>query len=116
MNVVVAEEHRGLGVGKQVMRAAMSRAVHHWGAQRLYTHVEADNEVRLVRGAKGAVGFRCGGLAECMAAPACPLLLTVNIKHSLLCVCPCMLARLPTACTAAVGLRSTARRPSTQTH
>jgi ribosomal protein S18 acetylase RimI-like enzyme len=46
LNVVVAEEHRGLGVGKRVMLAAMSRAVNHWGAQRLYTHVEADNEVR----------------------------------------------------------------------
>lgn len=46
LNVVVAEEQRGLGVGKRVMRAAMSRAVSHWGAQRLYTHVEADNEVR----------------------------------------------------------------------
>lgn len=45
LNVVVSEEHRGQGVGKQVMRAAMSRAVQHWGAQRLYTHVEADNEV-----------------------------------------------------------------------
>jgi hypothetical protein len=24
----------------------MAQAVHAWGAQRLYTHVEADNEVR----------------------------------------------------------------------
>jgi len=45
LNVVVAEEYRGLGVGKQVMQAAINRAVRHWGAQRLYTHVEADNEV-----------------------------------------------------------------------
>lgn len=45
LNVVVAEEHRGLGVGKQVMQAAINRAVRHWGAERLYTHVEADNEV-----------------------------------------------------------------------
>jgi ribosomal protein S18 acetylase RimI-like enzyme len=45
LNVVVAENIRGQGVGKRVMRAAMHRAVKHWGAERLYTHVEADNEV-----------------------------------------------------------------------
>ena len=45
LNVVVNEGHRGMGVGKRVMRAAMARAVNHWGSQRLYTHVEADNEV-----------------------------------------------------------------------
>eukprot|EP00882_Tetradesmus_deserticola_P014843 GHRQ01015796.1.p6 GENE.GHRQ01015796.1~~GHRQ01015796.1.p6 ORF type:complete len:112 (+),score=41.17 GHRQ01015796.1:326-661(+) len=45
LNVVVAEEWRGQGIGKALMRAAMSQAVHVWGALRLYTHVEADNEV-----------------------------------------------------------------------
>lgn len=45
LNVVVADDLRGQGVGKALMRAAMARAVHAWGAQRLYTHVEADNEV-----------------------------------------------------------------------
>jgi ribosomal protein S18 acetylase RimI-like enzyme len=49
LNVVVAEEQRGRGVGRAVMRAAMARGMHHWGAQRLYTHVEADNEVGAVR-------------------------------------------------------------------
>jgi hypothetical protein len=34
------------GVGKQLMRAAMASAIRQWQAQRLYTHVEADNEVR----------------------------------------------------------------------
>jgi ribosomal protein S18 acetylase RimI-like enzyme len=45
LNVVVAEDCRGRGVGTQLMQAAMQRAVHVWQAQRLYTHVEADNEV-----------------------------------------------------------------------
>lgn len=47
LNVVVAEAARGQGIGKRLMRAAMARAVGCWGAARLYTHVEADNEVRL---------------------------------------------------------------------
>ncbi|PNH00670.1 hypothetical protein TSOC_009071, partial [Tetrabaena socialis] len=52
LNVVVREDVRGQGVGRALMRAAMARAVHSWGAQQLYTHVEADNEVafRLYRG------------------------------------------------------------------
>lgn len=45
LNVVVAEDARGRGVGKRLMRAAMARAVGSWGAARLYTHVEAGNEV-----------------------------------------------------------------------
>lgn len=46
MQVVVDEEKRGQGVGKALMRAAMTRAYDTWGADALYTHVEADNEVR----------------------------------------------------------------------
>lgn len=42
---MVSEAYRGQGIGKQLMKAAMSRAVHHWGSLRLYTHVQADNEV-----------------------------------------------------------------------
>ncbi|KAG2423292.1 hypothetical protein HXX76_015441 [Chlamydomonas incerta] len=45
LNVVVREDVRGQGLGRAIMRAAMGRAVHTWGAARLYTHVEADNEV-----------------------------------------------------------------------
>lgn len=45
LNVVVSGDHRNQGIGRHLMRAAMARAVHHWGAQRLYTHVEADNDV-----------------------------------------------------------------------
>ncbi|GFR51523.1 hypothetical protein Agub_g13939 [Astrephomene gubernaculifera] len=45
LNLVVREEARGRGLGGALMRAAMSRAVGRWGAARLYTHVEADNEV-----------------------------------------------------------------------
>ncbi|KAG2447633.1 hypothetical protein HYH02_007551 [Chlamydomonas schloesseri] len=45
LNVVVREDVRGQGLGRAIMRAAMARAVRTWGAQRLYTHVEADNEV-----------------------------------------------------------------------
>mmetsp|Transcript_10438 Transcript_10438/g.22411 ORF Transcript_10438/g.22411 Transcript_10438/m.22411 type:complete len:279 (-) Transcript_10438:1086-1922(-) len=52
LNVVVGEEQRGQGVGKALMRTAMSRAVRTWASEQLYTHVEADNEVacRLYRG------------------------------------------------------------------
>ncbi|KIY93830.1 hypothetical protein MNEG_14131 [Monoraphidium neglectum] len=45
LNVVVAEHQRGRGVGRQLMRAAMARAVRVWGATRLFTHVEAGNDV-----------------------------------------------------------------------
>lgn len=45
LNVVVAQSLRGKGLGGRLMRQAMSRAVELWGAQALYTHVEADNEV-----------------------------------------------------------------------
>ncbi|KAF5836974.1 acyl-CoA N-acyltransferase [Dunaliella salina] len=47
LNVVVEEDSRGQGVGKALMREAMSRAVKIWQAENLYTHVEADNEVAL---------------------------------------------------------------------
>lgn len=46
LNVVVAEQHRGQHVGTALMQEAMRRAVTVWHAQRLYTSVEADNEVR----------------------------------------------------------------------
>ena len=45
LNVVVEEESRGQGLGKALMKAAVQRAVQQWGAERLYTHVEATNEV-----------------------------------------------------------------------
>jgi hypothetical protein len=37
--------HIRQGLGRAIMEAAMRRAVAVWAAQRLYTHVEADNEV-----------------------------------------------------------------------
>jgi len=45
LNVVVEEESRGQGLGKALMKVAVQRAVEQWGAERLYTHVEATNEV-----------------------------------------------------------------------
>ncbi|GLI66022.1 hypothetical protein VaNZ11_009727 [Volvox africanus] len=45
LNVVVREDVRGQGLGQGIMQVAMMRAVQVWGARRLYTHVEADNEV-----------------------------------------------------------------------
>lgn len=48
LNVVVSEHVRGRGVGRRLMRAAMARAVRVWGATRLFTHVEAGNEVASV--------------------------------------------------------------------
>ncbi|GIL78907.1 hypothetical protein Vretimale_103 [Volvox reticuliferus] len=45
LNVVVREDVRGQGLGRGIMQVAMMRAVQVWGARRLYTHVEADNEV-----------------------------------------------------------------------
>jgi ribosomal protein S18 acetylase RimI-like enzyme len=47
LNVVVDEPARGRGVGRRLMAAAMARAVRVWGAARLFTHVEADNDVAL---------------------------------------------------------------------
>ncbi|MEW5320130.1 MAG: hypothetical protein WDW38_011227 [Sanguina aurantia] len=46
LNVVVEESLRGQGIGKDLMREAMKRAVHVWKAGAMYTHVEADNEQR----------------------------------------------------------------------
>lgn len=43
LNVVVAEQARGQGVGAELMRAAMRRAREAHGASRAYTHVEAGN-------------------------------------------------------------------------
>lgn len=43
---VVEESLRGQGIGKDLMHEAMKRAVHVWKAGAMYTHVEADNEVR----------------------------------------------------------------------
>lgn len=50
--MVVLEALRGQGLGRSLMRAAMYRAVHAHGSARLYTSVEADNDVavRLYRG------------------------------------------------------------------
>ncbi|KAG1672572.1 hypothetical protein FOA52_010673 [Chlamydomonas sp. UWO 241] len=45
LNVVVDDAFRGRGIGRALMRAAMRRAVDVWGAERLYTHVAADNAV-----------------------------------------------------------------------
>ncbi|MEW5304382.1 MAG: hypothetical protein WDW36_006993 [Sanguina aurantia] len=52
LNVVVEESLRGQGIGKDLMREAMKRAVHVWKAGAMYTHVEADNEAayRLYKG------------------------------------------------------------------
>lgn len=47
LNVVVAEEHRRQGVGAQLVWAAGQHAVRALGAERLYTHVDAQNEVAL---------------------------------------------------------------------
>jgi ribosomal protein S18 acetylase RimI-like enzyme len=45
LNVVVLDAVRRRGLGRELMRAAMARAVGMWRAERMYTHVEADNEV-----------------------------------------------------------------------
>ncbi|KAF6264824.1 hypothetical protein COO60DRAFT_1482715 [Scenedesmus sp. NREL 46B-D3] len=60
LNVVVSEGCRGQGIGKALMGAAMAQAVHAWGARRLYTHVEADNEVRRGRTTVCASGLYKG--------------------------------------------------------
>lgn len=44
LNVVVAADQRRRGIGRWLMLEGMARAVQVWKAQRLYTHVEADNE------------------------------------------------------------------------
>jgi ribosomal protein S18 acetylase RimI-like enzyme len=56
LNVVVEESARGRGVGRSLMEAAMARAVRVWGAARLFTHVEADNDV--ASGLYRGCGFR----------------------------------------------------------
>ena len=62
VNVVVREDSRGRGLGKMLMREAMRRSIDLWGAEHLYTHVEADNEVGGGRGVDVCVG---GGLRTC---------------------------------------------------
>lgn len=63
LNVVVDEGARGRGVGRRLMRAAMARAVRVWGASRLFTHVEAGNDV--------AMGlYRGCGFSEHSGSPA----------------------------------------------
>ena len=57
LNVVVDARARGRGVGRALMRAAMARAVGVWGATRLFTHVEAGNDV-------AAALYRGCGFAE----------------------------------------------------
>jgi RimJ/RimL family protein N-acetyltransferase len=54
LNVVVAEQARGKGVGGALMRAALARAKETHGARRAYTHVEAGN------GSAARLYARCG--------------------------------------------------------
>ncbi|KAI8472700.1 MAG: acyl-CoA N-acyltransferase [Monoraphidium minutum] len=65
LNVVVDEDARGRGVGRALMRSAMARAVGVWGAARLFTHVEAGNDVAaaLYRGCGFTDHSGTGGLA-----------------------------------------------------
>ncbi len=55
------------GIGRQLMRAAMSSAIRQWGAERLYTHVEADNEVsRAAAGGYMRIAGVKGYAASCL--------------------------------------------------
>ena len=46
LNVVVKETMRGNGVGQALMTAASELATNSWQAQRLFTHVDCNNEAR----------------------------------------------------------------------
>ena len=46
LNVVVEESLRGNGVGTALMAAATDMAVQQWHAERMYTHVDCQNEAR----------------------------------------------------------------------
>ena len=45
MNLVVDVAVRGTGVGQALMAAAMHLATTDWDAQKIYTHVDSQNEV-----------------------------------------------------------------------
>lgn len=45
MNVVVAEDHRGRGIGRQLVEAAQAVAAQELGVAQLFAHVETGNEV-----------------------------------------------------------------------
>ncbi len=62
LNVVTHEDYRGQGVATALMLVAIRRALHVWGARSLYTHVEADNEVRVCP--EAATG-PCEGVLPC---------------------------------------------------
>lgn len=46
LNLVVHSLSRGAGVGQALMAAASELAVRHWDAERLYVHVDSQNEAR----------------------------------------------------------------------
>ena len=46
LNVVVEESMRGNGIGQALMTAASELAANSWQAQRMYTHVDCNNEAR----------------------------------------------------------------------
>ena len=45
MNLVVDVAIRGMGVGQALMAAAVQQATKIWGAEKIYTHVDSQNEV-----------------------------------------------------------------------
>lgn len=49
LNLVVESPSRGAGVGQALMAAASKLAAGHWAAERMYVHVDSQNQVCALR-------------------------------------------------------------------
>ena len=86
-NVVVAENQRGQGLGRELVRAALLLVRQQWQAELAYCHVEVDNEVREALACVG-VAMPCWGavLSNAPHAGRCtqPASVSMLSVHSLI--------------------------------
>ena len=70
-NVVVAENQRGQGLGRELVRAALLLVQKQWQAELAYCHVEVDNEVREHFDCLGPAALCCRAVAVLASCATC---------------------------------------------